>query len=87
MCKACEERNQVAKVGWSGGTGIFDRIVESIKDIVYLAEVSADIDPQDIYREIIDALTDHDWDNACESEYWSHPVIGPLLGNEEIDGS
>jgi hypothetical protein len=75
-------------MGWSGGTELFDRVMGVLE-----ATLSSNYDGVDDcaeqYTEVIDAFRDQDWDCLYESEYYNHPVIGPLLkiDEEDEDGS
>lgn len=76
-------------MGWSGGTEIFDRVA---KDLMYIHNNVYDTDiPMyqvlNILSNLKGALEDQDWDTQNESQYWTHPVIGKILGNifEEDD--
>lgn len=54
-------------MGWCGGTYIFDVVVESL--------LKDEIDKEEIIVNLINALTDLDWDCECESNYWDTPFI------------
>jgi hypothetical protein len=79
-------------MGWSGGTELFDRVVGAIVDSG-LEDTSRiegfEDETRECFIEIIDAFRDQDWDCLYESEYYGHPVIGPLLkiDEEDEDGS
>lgn len=67
-------------MGWSGGTEILDCVLNKMDSI------SQDYEIQHsalliLAEELVKALEDQDWDTACESDYWTHPVIGKILGN------
>ncbi len=61
-------------MGWTGGTEIFDSVVEAT--INYIPENKQ----REVYKDVIGVLEGGDWDTQCESEYADHPVIGKLLG-------
>lgn len=70
-------------MGWSGGTEIFDRVA---RDLMYIYDSVYDTDiPMyqvlNVLSNLKSVLEDQDWDNACESDYWVHPIIGKSLGN------
>ena len=70
-------------MGWSSGTEIFDNVAEEImcdKDISINDDSSIRL-----LKVLNESLEDKDWDCQCESEYWSHPIIGKILGNEFSD--
>jgi hypothetical protein len=71
-------------MGWSGGTELFDRVMNVLEATLSFNYDGVD-DCADQYAEVIDAFRDQDWDNLCESEYYDHPVIGPLLKIDEED--
>lgn len=70
-------------MGWSGGTVVFDAVVEELKadKTIYTETVI------NVLERLEDALSDLDWDCQCESEYWEDPLIGRILGNtfEDFD--
>jgi hypothetical protein len=57
-------------MGWSGGTQVFDSVVESIIQFTY---------PEDMKRKqivsLLSTLEDLDWDNVGESAYYNHPLV------------
>jgi hypothetical protein len=69
-------------MGWSSGAKVFDNVADSLMkascartggtqdDLVITPLVN-------LYK----VLSDLDWDNEQESDYWEHPVIGEILGN------
>lgn len=69
-------------MGWSGGTKIFDTVADELIDLndelVTTHEVVFPL--KNVYR----ALCDQDWDQEAESKYWEHPIIGRILGNDEL---
>ena len=73
-------------MGWSGGTEIFDCVLSKMDSI------SQDYEIQHsalliLAEELVKVLEDQDWDVPEESNYWTHPIIGKILGNtfEEED--
>lgn len=67
-------------MGWSTGTDIFDTVAE------HLLDAEADLN---VTERVLEHLYDimkgrFDWDTQDESEYWEHPMIGPILGNDKI---
>jgi hypothetical protein len=70
-------------MGWSGGTEIFDTVAESLirasSDRTGGLQHGLVVTPlENLYK----VLSDLDWDNECESDYWEHPIIGEILGND-----
>ena len=57
-------------MGWSGGTEIFDTVVKDV-----LEEKSK----EEIIKNLLDALTDLDWDNVDESYYFDHPIVFKVI--------
>jgi len=77
-------------MGWSGGTGIFDCVASNTLDIIDRVSspcLSDEVLLRRVLVPLLKVLEDKDWDNACESNYWTHPIIGKILGNtfEEED--
>ena len=71
-------------MGWSGGTEIFDAVVEELKDLSYRwTRDEYHVDFMEPLKALLVVLEDKDWDNACESSYYDHPVIGEILGNPD----
>ncbi len=68
-------------MGWSGAE-VFDRIIDAIMESV---DNGSDEARDAIYREIVDTFRDAGWDTLCESEYYEHHIIGPLLKIDEED--
>lgn len=72
-------------MGWGRGTQIFDQVVEDLLELTTEYNISGEEIPalMNLYK----VLSELDWDNECESDYWNHPVIGKILGNtfEEED--
>ena len=73
-------------MGWSSGTEIFDAMAEE------LTNLSIDWTAVDYHESFMEPLirlnkilSNLDWDNQCESNYWEHPVIGKILGNDEVE--
>ena len=67
-------------MGWSGGTEIFDCVLNKMDSI------SQDYEIQHrvliiLAEELVKALDNQDWDNHSESAYWTHAIIGKILGN------
>lgn len=65
-------------MGWCSATRIFDGVIESalktdISDEALVAVVTS------LYQE----LTDMDWDCQCESEFFNHPRIKPIIDKIE----
>jgi hypothetical protein len=48
-------------MGWSSGTGLFSLIMDTL-----VANVPDKETRKELYRDIIDAFMDHDWDNLDE---------------------
>ena len=48
-------------MGWSSGSGIFNKIIDGVKDVV--PDEAARLR---IYRPIVDAMCDADWDTLDE---------------------
>ena len=73
-------------MGWSGGTEIFDCVLNKMNSISqdYEIQHSALII---LAEELVKVLEDQDWDNHSESNYWTHPVIGKILGNTFEEGT
>jgi len=72
-------------MGWSGGTEIFDCVAEDLLALEdTLDYVSGDLHDQifSILVKLLNTLEWQDWDNLGESKYWTHPVIGKILGND-----
>lgn len=70
-------------MGWGGGTEIFDTVVEELKDLSY--RWTGDEYHEDFMeplKNLLVVLEEMDYDNACESSYYDHPVIGKILGND-----
>jgi len=64
-------------MGMSRGAEIFDPVVCSMID--QLDEGQA-LDLKTI-KVLVESLWDLDWDTECESKFWTHQVIGNILGN------
>lgn len=64
-------------MGWSGGTEVFDAVVEELKadKTIYTETII------NVLERLEDVLSDLDWDCQCESEYWEDALIGRILGN------
>lgn len=73
-------------MGWSGGTEIFDTVADECCEVMD-EELNPIIDNLciSILSKLVEVLEDKDWDNACESDYWTHPIIGEILGNRLED--
>ena len=73
-------------MGWGNGTEIFDQVAGDLMDVSYsLTRNDCDISIVVIpLKNLYKVLCDKDWDTECESEYWEHPVIGIILGNDEL---
>lgn len=75
-------------MGWSSATEIFDQVADDLLEANY--QFVGDI--QEIHPTIVTTplknlyrvLYDSDWDTECESKYWDHPVIGIILGNDQL---
>jgi hypothetical protein len=63
-------------MGWCSGTEIFDNVA----DIVLPMPISKG-QKLLILGELKTVMEDHDWDCQSDSDYYSDPAIGPLLGN------
>lgn len=55
-------------MGWCSGTDIFDAVVRVVLD-------RERISPEEIIRELIEALESNDWDCESDSIYWEHPLV------------
>lgn len=72
-------------MGWGGGTEIFDAVADELLE--YNAQLTGGTDYISHFgvikplKNLYKVLCKKDWDNACESKYWDHPVIGKILGN------
>lgn len=65
-------------MGWGGGTEILDTVINSMKS------VDIDIDIQKvIVKQLLDVLEEQDYDNVCESKYYSTIEYGEVLGFDE----
>ena len=53
-------------MGWCGGTEIFDTVVGDV-----LEEKSK----EEIIKNLLNALTDNDWDTVDESFYFNDPIV------------
>lgn len=67
-------------MGWGNGCEIFDNVLDNL--------VKADkIDKYKVIEDLLDKLTDFDWDNVDESKYFNHPLVQKaykkLFGGEE----
>lgn len=74
-------------MGWSGGTDIFDNVATSllkVQDDGYDADLP-NRHIENILNNLLFELEKQDWDNHQESNYWDHPVVGKILGNEFED--
>lgn len=75
-------------MGWSRGTEIFDKMCDELLETSYCwtgstdAEYISDSIVLQPLKILIGLLKLEDWDCQCESDYWEHPVIGKLLGND-----
>ncbi len=71
-------------MGWSGGTEIFDCVVDALDnslDIVYCPQHTDEAYMNLVLKPLLRVLEDQDWDTQNESTYWTHPIIGKILGN------
>jgi hypothetical protein len=75
-------------VGWSSGHKIFDVVANCL-----VMDIDANDPDKTDFTELAEdtlyvlkcALEDQDWDSHQESDYYNHPVIGHILGNEFED--
>jgi hypothetical protein len=86
-------------MGWCSATKHFDAVADKLVEIEKsLADSKLDEEVQkglaclgryileEVLETLRDTLEEGDWDCQCESKYWNHPKIGPLLGNDEMEG-
>jgi len=66
-------------MGWANGTEIFDKVVKSLLEGD--EELNSDKSIT-VIKVLVEALEDRDWDCQYESNYWSHYIIGRILGND-----
>jgi len=61
-------------MGWGRGTVVFDRVAKKVldPDVKRGSKIA-------IITELYDVLTDLDWDNFCESEYYHDPEIKSII--------
>lgn len=64
-------------MGWSGGTDIFDCVVEDLLE----AQVGADFDY--IVYNLYQQLCNQDWDNFCESKYYMNERVMKALDMQD----
>lgn len=70
-------------MGWSSGTDIFDSVVEELLQ----GDEHLNSDKSlSVIRVLVEALENRDWDSQYESDYYDHPIIGGLLGNDFEEG-
>lgn len=70
-------------MGWGGGTEIFDNVVEALKDLSWnWVREEYHEDFMEPLKRLVTVLEKQDWDNHQESNYWDHPVVGKILGND-----
>jgi len=55
-------------VGWGSGTRIFDKVLDNILKV-------DEVDKYKVVEDLLDILTDGDWDTIDESEYYNHPLV------------
>lgn len=73
-------------MGWGGGTDIFDSVARILEPFLDEDEYVEEYElADDLLYTLRHELEKQDWDNNCESLYWDHPVIGVILGNDNID--
>jgi hypothetical protein len=69
-----------SNMGWCSATRIFDPICNFV-----VAKSSAPKKEKIAFLKlIIRKLQEDDWDCESESDFWEHPIVGPLLGNDEV---
>ena len=71
-------------MSWSGGQDVFDCVVDSLQnlhDYITLPQHSEEDYFKSVLSPLLVVLDNQDWDNHSESNYWTHPVIGKILGN------
>ena len=72
-------------MGWNGGTQIFDTVaneLDYLRNYVSLPQHSEGDYFKAVLVPLLCTLEDMDWDNHQESDYWEHPIVGAILGNE-----
>lgn len=72
-------------MGWSGGTDVFDEVAWYVEPCLYNEDFKPVIEAT--LSQLLSGLAKKDWDIKDESNYWTHPIIGRILGNtfEEED--
>lgn len=63
-------------MGWCLATDIFDPVCTTV-----LHNVPDQKTQEKILKALIENLQDQDWDCECDSDFWDHAFVGPLLGN------
>lgn len=58
-------------MGWCSGTEIFDNVVGNLLD--------EKVSKEKIIEDLIDVLTDHDWDCESDSEYFTHELVSKIF--------
>lgn len=61
-------------MGWNGGTEIFDTVVKD------LFEGST---KEETIINLLGVLENLDWDNMCESFYYTHPTMKRILASHQ----
>lgn len=75
-------------MGWSGGTDVFDVMAAELEEQSWCwTREYNHCEFMEPLLALVAVLDDLDWDNHSESQYWDHPIIGKILGNnfEEVD--
>lgn len=75
-------------MGWVNGTDIFDKTADALIEADY--KWKRNVEPEELDEYIVinplkvlyEQLASFDWDTEYESEYWDHPIIGQILGND-----
>lgn len=60
-------------MGWSSGTELFDVVAKEILDLT--KHLSVRKPTVEVFKKIILAFEEHDWDVQNESKYYSHPIV------------
>ena len=74
-------------MGWSGGTEIFDGVTAELIELSHKwTGQDNHVDFMEPLKVLVARLEDQDWDVPDESSYWTHPIIGKILGNKFEEG-
>ncbi len=69
-------------MGWGSGVYVFDKVA---KHVLYLEEECGGLGRyvlEEVLESVRDALEDQDWGTKEDSNYYDHPRIGKILGND-----